>query len=643
MPTLKIGDKSVTIGDDFLKLSPEQQSATVEEIAGQVGAQKPEGRLARIGHGLADPIYGAAQIGARMEEPTAFSTEEERQARVGAVDTAVQQREQQIQERRAPEDRGSTDWYRAFGAVPTSVALSAPAAFLGPIGGAVVGSAMGAMQQPETSQENIENFGTQKAIEGVVGGAVGLAGGLLGKGAAAVYNQVRNPAKVAFRELERAAQRDGTTIQALQEKLSAMKRVRGDATIADVAGVNVRGLVERIGQTPGAGAAKVTPRFTTQQQAQLDRLSEDLKFLTGTNRSAYEAIKTTIAERSAEAKPLWDQVRQLQNIWSPRLQEFIENPEIKAGMSRGYKIERLESLAEGREFNPTQLGVDLDDQGNIIMKQVPNMRVLHMAKMGLDDMIDEARDPLTGKLTATGVALDKTRRAFLSEIESLDRSGIYRQAREVWGGHTAYLKALEQGKKINAQNLSGEELRAIMSEMSEPEKEAYRIGAVSQIINLMKQNTAKLADYTKYVTSRAMREKVVAMMPDPVAAGEWLNKLDFEGGRTELTGLALKGSPTARRLAQQADADTIAGDLLLHALTHEPSLGTLARIMKHITPKVRDTLRSRSDSVLIDLLTTAEGAGQIPENIERAGMAPLDLAAGPLAAGRGSRTREALQ
>src|SRR6516164_971868 len=119
-----------------------------------------------------------------MEEPTAFSTEEDRQARVGAVDTAVQQREQQIQERRAPEDRGSTDWYRAFGAVPTSVALSAPAAALGPIGGAVVGGAMGAMMQPETSQENIENFGTQKAIEGVVGGAVGLGGGLLGKGVA---------------------------------------------------------------------------------------------------------------------------------------------------------------------------------------------------------------------------------------------------------------------------------------------------------------------------------------------------------------------------------------------------------------------------------------------------------------------------
>jgi hypothetical protein len=32
MPTLNIEGRSVTVGDDFLKLSPEQQNATVEEI-----------------------------------------------------------------------------------------------------------------------------------------------------------------------------------------------------------------------------------------------------------------------------------------------------------------------------------------------------------------------------------------------------------------------------------------------------------------------------------------------------------------------------------------------------------------------------------------------------------------------------------
>lgn len=41
MPTLTIGDKKVQVGDDFLKLSPEQQQATVDEIAQQIGAKAP--------------------------------------------------------------------------------------------------------------------------------------------------------------------------------------------------------------------------------------------------------------------------------------------------------------------------------------------------------------------------------------------------------------------------------------------------------------------------------------------------------------------------------------------------------------------------------------------------------------------------
>jgi hypothetical protein len=643
---------------DFEFTSPEGKKYTVTGPEGatkeqawqilqkQISAPKPEGRLARIGHGLMDPIYGAAQMGARMEEPTAFSTEEERQARVGAVDTAVQQREQQIQARRAPEDRGSTDWYRAFGAVPTSVALSAPAAALGPIGGAVVGGAMGAMQQPETSQENIENFGTQKAIEGVVGGAVGLAGGLLGKGAAAVYNQVRNPAKVAFRELERAAQRDGTTIAELQQKLTAAKRLKPDSTIADVGGQNVRGLVERIAQTPGAGVAKVAPRLTARQQAQRLRIDEDLRFLTGTNRSAFKAIESVTAERAAAATPLYTKALAEGDkvIWSNELERLSAIPEIQSAMHTA--VSRWQTHAGADGYGAMNPGALVTGGGNLDFLHgkvpvFPNLQFWDYTKKAMDGIVAKsikegekqyARDLI--KITAQ----------LRNELDK-DAHGIptYKAARQSWSGASRYLDAIEEGKNISSNNLDAEELRALMAGMTESEKEAYRIGAVSSLRSAMGHDRAKFADYTKYMVSPEMREKIALMMPDPVAAGEWLNKLDMEIGRTELSRQALSGSPTARRMAQQADADSITGDLLLTALTHEPSLHMLARIMKFVTPKVRDTFRSRSDNILIDLLTTAEGAGQIPENIERAGMAPLDLAAGPLAAGRGSRTREALQ
>jgi hypothetical protein len=67
MPTLTIGDKRVTVGEEFMQLSPDQQHATVDEIAQQlgVGATAP----API-----DPRERAAQVSAlpvdQREQPS---------------------------------------------------------------------------------------------------------------------------------------------------------------------------------------------------------------------------------------------------------------------------------------------------------------------------------------------------------------------------------------------------------------------------------------------------------------------------------------------------------------------------------------------------------------------------------------------
>lgn len=50
MPTLTINGRRVTVDDSFLRLLPEQQDATVDEIAGQFGgavSSTPANRLLR--------------------------------------------------------------------------------------------------------------------------------------------------------------------------------------------------------------------------------------------------------------------------------------------------------------------------------------------------------------------------------------------------------------------------------------------------------------------------------------------------------------------------------------------------------------------------------------------------------------------
>src|SRR5689334_13603301 len=56
MPTLQINGQNVEVGGEFLKLSPEEQQATVDEIAGNV--QPPTDPRQSFGAGFGDVIPG---------------------------------------------------------------------------------------------------------------------------------------------------------------------------------------------------------------------------------------------------------------------------------------------------------------------------------------------------------------------------------------------------------------------------------------------------------------------------------------------------------------------------------------------------------------------------------------------------------
>ena len=65
MPTLTIGDKKVQVGDEFLKLSPEQQQATVDEIAQQIDAKAPETAPAAASPGYGEDMARSVPSGLR--------------------------------------------------------------------------------------------------------------------------------------------------------------------------------------------------------------------------------------------------------------------------------------------------------------------------------------------------------------------------------------------------------------------------------------------------------------------------------------------------------------------------------------------------------------------------------------------------
>lgn len=441
------------------------------------------------------------------------------------------------------------------------------------------------------------------AVGAAIGAPVGAAAPYVvqgvGKVAGAVRNAVSPEANVAA-DLGRAFMRDETAPGMALQQLDNIRLHRPNATLADVGGENVKGLVERVAQTPGAGRTQVVPALTGRQQGQAMRIGNDLKELTGTSKSAFETINETMAERAKNARPLYDEAMAVDIAQNQQVVDAIMG-ETSTGWGRAI----LNSTAVKRTLQ-TEYGVtDVPGPQHL-------MPIIDAWKKSADDMIESAIR--TGDKNKARV-ISGMRDRVISVVD--EANPAYKAARDAWAGPSKYMEAVERGRGILKTTESAEEFGARFRSLPDAEKEAERIGAVSAIIARMGNDGAKLGDMTKYLRSPEVRGKISGIMPTQEAAASWARRLDYETKSSEMTGRALGNSATARRLAEKQDAENLAGDLVMDALTGSPQ--SFVKKVLGAGPKwLRDTMRSRADALLADVLTNPSAAGDLPKMLNRA-------------------------
>jgi hypothetical protein len=170
-------------------------------------------------------------------------------------------------------------------------------------------------------------------------------------------------------------------------------------------------------------------------------------------RARYMDLHKQLAQAEADRVSVMEMFKRAQGdaaanapgaVWNPRIQQFLDDPITKSGLARGIEIQRLEALAKGEKFNPTEYAITgVDDAGKPIVGSVPNMRTLDSVKNGLDAIIQEEKNALTGKPTRYGRAVDMARRSFLSEIDEI--SPTYARARATFAADSTGLDDLLEG------------------------------------------------------------------------------------------------------------------------------------------------------------------------------------------------------
>ncbi|OZA01116.1 MAG: hypothetical protein B7X99_01850, partial [Rhizobiales bacterium 17-65-6] len=251
-------------------------------------------------------------------------------------------------------------------------------------------------------------------------------------------------------------------------------------------------------------------------QGQGDRINGAINTATGGDANFHTNLDNLMTQRATAAAPLYEAALNGGAVYNNRIQQFLEDPILQQGLRQGIEIQRLESLAQGTPFNPTDYAItDFNAAGDPVIGSVPNMRTLDAAKKGLDNILEQYRDPTTGRLVLDqrGRAIDQVRQAFLKQIDAINPT--YAQARASWAGPSQAMDALAAGRDVL--NQDPEVIAKIRANLG-PANQDFFLTGVARALKDKVGSTADSADATRRIFGNSLiRQKLQAAIGDPEA------------------------------------------------------------------------------------------------------------------------------
>lgn len=251
-------------------------------------------------------------------------------------------------------------------------------------------------------------------------------------------------------------------------------------------------------------------------------------------------------------------------VWSPRLQQFLDDPDFKRGLARGFAIERRKAVGEGRPLNTREYAIiGTDINGDPITGTVPNMKLLMVAKEGLDKAVEDNTNQVTGRLTKEGHSYEVMRQGLVEELDRLNP--LYKEARDTWSGETASFEAINHGKHVLDDKWFSEprELQKYISGLTPADKQLARIGFASDLIEKSKRAAGDTATARKLLSDLA-RERVPMLFDNLEEANKFIDAIERERQMRATSGEVYKGSQTAERTGDDIRLAKMTLGLIFH-------------------------------------------------------------------------------
>ncbi|GHH16104.1 hypothetical protein GCM10008023_19730 [Sphingomonas glacialis] len=214
---------------------------------------------------------------------------------------------------------------------------------------------------------------------------------------------------------------------------------------------------------------------------------------------------------------------------------------------------------------------------------IPNYttQTLDYVKRGMDDVLEQHRNPITGRLVLdeAGRAQNQVRQQFLSEVDS--HNPAYAEARNAYAGPVQARDAMARGQ--DAYSLHPNELAMQVGNQTDEHLAQMQLGYRDTLMARANSARFNANPFDATLGTPAAEQRLAALHPDMPSIADLLRQRDLEGQLARAHNKILGNSDTAARtIADQEFANPVA-EGALHAgaavMTHGASIpGTAARI-----------------------------------------------------------------
>lgn len=555
MATLNIGGRKVKVADDFLRMSPDQQQAAVEEIAASLGGQAP-------GNAPSSPAFDkslanasqASQMFKGAVPPRDAQTTPGRPDLLGAtaatlggmvqgipvlgpmvqntsdaiIGTGAQltggnygETVQGLQDRRAqlaeanPIADIAGQLGGGVGAYGAMAKVAGGAQALGLTGSLGARAANSGISGAGIAAADASVKGGNPVDAGVWGGALGVAapvvGSVIGVGARAIGNRVApmidaavNPAREATRRVGTVVGRDRAVGDVLSTADEAVARAAGvPLTNADRGGETTRALARSVANQSPEARASLTGLAQERYKGQSGRAVDFIRTLTGgkVDDLAYQDNLRKQADllndrnyKAAEQSP------RAQAVFTADLQELMQSPSIQRAIDMVGETGKDLAAISGQMpvQNPFRKGSD--GVWRLVQKAdgtlaVPSLRFWDQVKRNLDPQIEQSLRGAKPNKYQAGL-LQQIKQKLVGSLDSVVPE--YKVARQGASAAFGAENAIDAGRTFVRQPTQIPEAIRAFSKFNKAEKEAFGVGYASELIDRIKirgdsQNVIKRA------------------------------------------------------------------------------------------------------------------------------------------------------